>query len=214
MGTSSKPTTWIGLGIIAAAALAAAYNLGRTSAESGNRPQRNQHAASEDDPDLRSALSVAQKRLASCEKTLQRHDQLLEKREETLHIDKDNPTPSPEPALPERCIVASQVKHVHLLAANCGSIRRHFDAYKTILGSSTIDCEIVLDIVSMAQGQSALCDAIIRITEGATYQDAMSDPLAIAAAEDAYATRSEYGDLGYIEKLVKNPECIARMRPQ
>ncbi|KYG02608.1 hypothetical protein BE21_54690 [Sorangium cellulosum] len=107
-----------------------------------------------------------------------------------------------------------QVKDLHMLAANCRSFRRHFDAYKTILGSSTIDCEIVLDIHSVAQGQSALCAAIIRISEGATYQDAMSDPLAIAAADDAYATRNEYGDLGNLNDLVKNPECKARMRPQ
>jgi hypothetical protein len=214
METSPKPTTWIGLGTIAVAALAAAYNLGRTSAESGSRLQRHQEAASKGDPDLRSALSVAQKRLASCEKTLQRHDQHLQKTEETPQTNEDNPTPSPKPALPKRCIVALQVKELHLLAANCRSLRRHFDAYKTILGSSTIDCEIVLDIHSMAHGQSTLCAVIIRSSEGATYQDAMSDPLAIAAAEDAYATRNEYGDLGNINDLVKNPECIAQMRPQ
>lgn len=214
MGTSPKSTTWIGLGTIAIAALAAAYNLGRTSAESGSRPQRHQDAASKDDPDLRSALSAAQKRLASCEETLQRHDQHLQKREETLHTNEDNPTPSPEPALPKQCIIASQVKSLHMLAANCRSFRRHFDAYKTILGSSTIHCEIVLDIVSMAHVQSSFCAAIIRTSEGTTYQDAMSDPLAIAAAEDAYATRNEYGDPGDIKALVKNPECIAQMRTE
>lgn len=214
MGTSPKPTTWIGLGIVAVAVLAAAYNLGRTSAESGSRPQRHQHAASKDDPDLRSALSDAQKRLASCEKTRQRYDQHLQKREESLHTNEDNPTPSSEPAPAKRCIVASQVKQLHLMAANCGSLRRHFDAYKTILGSSTIDCEIVVDIYSLAQGQSTLCAAVIRSSEGATYQDAMSDPLAIAAAEDAYATKNEYGDPGDLRALVKNPECIARMRPE
>ncbi|KYF55285.1 hypothetical protein BE11_29045 [Sorangium cellulosum] len=106
------------------------------------------------------------------------------------------------------------MKQLHLMAANCGSLRRHFDAYKTILGSSTIDCEIVVDIYSLAQGQSTLCAAVIRSSEGATYQDAMSDPLAIAAAEDAYATRNEYGDPGDLRALVKNPECIARMRPE
>ncbi|WP_434042777.1 MULTISPECIES: hypothetical protein [Sorangium] len=214
MGTSPKPTTWIGLGFIAVAALAAAYNLGRTSAERGSRPQRHQEAASKGDPDLRSALSVAQKRLASCEKARQRYHQHLQKREEALHTNEDNPTPSSEPAPAKRCIVASQVKQLHLMAANCGSLRRHFDAYKTILGSSTIDCEIVLEIASMAHGQSTLCAAVIRSSEGATYQDAMSDPLAIAAAEDAYATRNEYGDPGDLRALVKNPECIARMRPE
>lgn len=99
-----------------------------------------------------------------------------------------------------------------MLAANCRSLRRHFDAYKTILGSSTIDCEIILDIQAVAQVQSSFCAAIIRISEGTTYQDAMSDPLAIAAAEDAHATRNEYGDLDDVDELVKNPECIARMR--
>ncbi|MGK4000202.1 hypothetical protein [Sorangium sp. So ce1024] len=212
MGTLPRPTAWIVLGAIAVVALAAAYNLGRSSAEKGSRPQRHQEAASKGDPDLRSALSIAQKRLASCEETLQRHDQHLQKREGTPHTNEDNPTPSPEPALPNRCTVAAQVKELHLLAANCRSLRRHFDAYKTILGSSTIDCEIVLDIASMAHGQSSFCAAIIRISEGAAYQDAMSDPLVIAAAEDAYAIRDEYGDPGDIRALVKRPECRARMR--
>jgi hypothetical protein len=189
MGTSPKPTTWIGLGFIAVAALAAAYTLGSTSAERGSRPQRHQDAASKDEPDLRSALSAARRRLASCEETLQRHDQHLQKREETLHTNEGNPTPSPEPALPKQCVVASQVKNLHMLAANCRSLRRHFDAYKTILGSSTINCEIVLDILSVAHAQSSYCAAIIRISEGTTYQEAMSDPLAIAATEDAYATK-------------------------
>ncbi|MGK4002087.1 hypothetical protein WMF31_05650 [Sorangium sp. So ce1036] len=214
MKTSPKPTAWIGLGFTAVTALAVAYNLGRTSAESGSRPQRHQNAASKDDPDLRSALSAAQKRLARCEETLQRHDQHPQKREEKPHTNEDNPTPPPEPALPKQCIIASQVKELHMLSASCRSLRRHFDAYKTILGSSTIDCEIVLDILSTAQIQSAFCAAIIRNSEGTTYRDATSDPLAIAAVEDAYATRNKYGDLENINDLVKNPECIARMRTE
>ncbi|WP_437718454.1 hypothetical protein WMF45_19715 [Sorangium sp. So ce448] len=214
MGTSPKPTIWIGSGLIAVAALAAAYNLGRTSAESGSRHQRQQGAASKNDPDLRSALSAARKRLASCEETLQRHDQHLQKREETLHTNEDNPTPSPVPALPTQCIIASQVKELQMLGANCRSLRRHFAAYKTILGSNTINCEIVLDVLSVAHAQSSFCAAIIRINEGTAYRDAMSDPLAIAATEDAYATRDEYGNPNDLRALVKNPECISQLRAE
>ncbi|WP_437631755.1 hypothetical protein [Sorangium sp. So ce854] len=214
MGTSPKPTIWIGLGLIAVAALAAAYNLGRTSAEGGSRHQRQQGAASKNDPDLRSALSTARKRLASCEETLQRHDQHLQQREDTLHTNGDESTPSPAPALPKECTIASQVKELQMLAANCRGLRRHFDAYKAILGSNTISCEIVLDVLSVAHVQSSFCATIIRANEGTVYRDAMSDPLAIAATEDAYATRNECGNPDDLRALVKNPECIAQLRTE
>jgi hypothetical protein len=159
MGTSPKPTTWIGLGIVAVATLAAAYNLGRTSAESGSRPQRHQHVASKDDPDPRSALSVAQKRLASCEKTLQRRNHHLQKREEKPHANASNPTLPPAPGPPEQCIIVSQATD---LTANCTNFRRHFNAYKEILGSSTLDCRTVLSIRKLALKQSSICAIVPR----------------------------------------------------
>ncbi|WP_129344521.1 hypothetical protein [Sorangium cellulosum] len=211
METSPKPTTWIGSGIIAVAALAAAYNLGRTSAASDRRPQRHQDAASKDNPDLRSALSAAQKRLTNCEKALQRRDHPLQKRAGKPHINTNNPTASPAPELPKQCIVASQAKD---LTANCTNIRRHFNAYKAILGSSTLGCETVLSILELAQKQYSICAIISRRTLDDTSQpDATSDPRDIDANENAHPLRSEHGDID-MNALVKNPACIARMQTE
>lgn len=101
-----------------------------------------------------------------------------------------------------------------MTAANCGSFRRHFDAYKAILGNNAIDCETVLSIRGLARIQYLLCVRITKVNEDAHFQDVMSDPIAIDAAEDAYTTRSKYGSLDNIDELVKNPECIARMHAE
>lgn len=214
MGTSAKPARWIGSGFIAVAALAASYSLGRISAESVRQPQSHQDTASKDDRHLRSTLSAIQKRLADCEKTLQRRDDHVQKREEKPHATEGNPILSLLPELPERCIVPLQARSLKTTAANCTDFRRHFDAYRTILGSNTLDCDTVLRIRGMARMQYSRCIIITKFNEDAEYQDATSDPIAIDAAEDAYATRSEHGDLDDIDKLVKNPECMARMRPE
>ncbi|WP_437782879.1 hypothetical protein [Sorangium sp. So ce1097] len=213
MGTSPTPTTWIGLGSIAVAALAAAYILGRASAESDSQPQSHQDVASKNDPDLRSTLSATRKRLATCEKTLQRRDHHLQKREENPHANEDKLTPSPEPELPKQCIIASAATQVHTLSANCTNFRRHFDAYKEVLGSSTIGCEIVLSIRDLARNQYSICAAIARSFEDGSHSDITSDIRGVDAMENAYMLRSEYGDID-IDDLVKNPECIARMQTE
>ncbi|WP_437816551.1 hypothetical protein [Sorangium sp. So ce1078] len=194
-------------------AAAAAYNLGRISAEGDKRPRSHQDAASKDDPDLRSTLSATEKRLASCEKTLQRCDHHTQKREEKPRINEENPTILPEPECPKQCIVASQARSVNTMGTNCRNFRWHFDAYKEILGSGTLDCGTILSIRDLAQMQYSGCVAIISVSEDAHYQDATSDPLAVGAVEDAYATRGEYGNID-IDELVKNPECIARMKTE
>ncbi|XXY49354.1 hypothetical protein WME91_56025 [Sorangium sp. So ce269] len=213
MGTSLKPTTWIGLGLIAVAALAA-YNLGRISAVSGNRTQSHQDAASKEDSDLRSTLSATQERLASCQATLQRRDHDLQKIEGKPHATGGNPTPSPEPELPKQCIIAMQAKEQNMVAANCRDFRRHFDAYKAILGSGTISCETILSIRSLARMQYQLCILIIKVDEEIKKQYATSDSIAIDAVEDAYTTKSKHGDVDDIDALVKNPECVARMQTE
>jgi hypothetical protein len=215
MGTSQKPTTWIVLGFIAIAALAATYKLRRIWRESDNQSQSHQDAASKDDPDLRSTLSATQKRLASCEKDLQHRDHHLQKREGKPHSNEDNPTRSPEPEsepeCPKQCIIASQARSVNTMGTNCRNFRWHFDAYKAILGSSTLDCDTILSIRDLAQMQYSICVSIIKVDEDVHFQDATSDPLAVGAVEDAYTTRSEYGDIN-IDELVKNPECMTRMQ--
>ncbi|WP_433929483.1 hypothetical protein AB3662_37725 [Sorangium cellulosum] len=213
MGTSPTPTTWIGLGSIAVAALVVAYNLGRLSAESDKRAHPHQDVASKDDPDLRSTLSATRERLAICEKSLQRRDQHLQEREGKPHTNEDEPTPSPEPQLPKQCMIASAATQVHTLSANCTNFRRHFDAYKAILGSSTIDCETLLSIRDLARNQHSICVAIARSFEDGSHSDLTSDIRGIDAMENSYMLRSEYGDID-IDDLVKNPECIARMQTE
>jgi hypothetical protein len=213
METLLKQIAWIGLGFIAIAALAA-YNLGRVSAASDNRTQSHQDAAGKEDPDLRSTLSATQKRLANCEKTLQRRDHDLQKREGKPHATEGNPTPSPEPELPKQCIIAIQAKEQNRMAANCRDFRRHFDAYKAILSSSTIDCETVLSIRYLARMQYQTCMLIIKVNEEINEKYATNGPVAIDAVEDAYTTKSKHGDVDDIDELVKNPECIARMQTQ
>ncbi|WP_437757888.1 hypothetical protein [Sorangium sp. So ce1389] len=212
MGTSLKPALWIGTGAIAVAALAAAYNLGRISAEGDDQTHLSQDAGSKDDPDLQSTLSATQKRLAICEKNLQRRDQHLHRKEENPHTKDDSPASLPELECPKQCVVASQARSLNTMGASCRNFRWHFDAYKTILGSNALDCDTVLSIRDLAWMQYSLCVGIIKVSEDAHYQDATSDPLAVDAVEDAYATRSEYGDVDDIDELVKNPECIARMQ--
>ncbi|WP_437550941.1 hypothetical protein WME97_08275 [Sorangium sp. So ce367] len=213
METSPTPTTWIALGTITVAALVAAYNLRTISREGVNQPQSHQEAVNKDVPDLQSTLIATQKKLASCEKTLQRRDPGLQKRDEKPHTSEDNPTLSPEPDCPKQCVVASQARSLNTTGANCRNFRWHFDAYKKILGSDTLDCDTVLSIRDLAQMQYSLCVGIIKTNEDAHFRDATRDPLAVDAVEDAYATRSEYGDID-INELVKKPECIARLRAE
>ncbi|WP_437718439.1 hypothetical protein WMF45_19645 [Sorangium sp. So ce448] len=213
MGTSPKPTTWIGLGAIAVAALAAAYSLGKISAESDKQPQWRQDAASKNNTVLQSTLSVARKRLASCEKTLQRRDDHPQKRDENPHADEDKPAPSPEPELSEQCIVKSQAKELYMMAENCRNFRWQFRAYNEILGSDMIDCETVLSIRELAQDQYSACSAVIRHFESASRPDAASDIRGIDAMESAYMFRSDYGDID-VDDLMKNPACIARMQAE
>ncbi|WP_437931771.1 hypothetical protein WMF37_21775 [Sorangium sp. So ce291] len=194
--------------------MAAAYNLGRTSAESDDRPQSHQDAASKDNSDLRSTLSAAQKRLASCEKSLQRRDHHPLMREENPHTSEDIPTPPPERELSKQCIAAMQAKEMTMAGANCRNLRRHFDAYKTILGSRTLDCETVLSIRGLARTQYNICILIIQVNKEINEQGAMIDPLAIDAVRDAYATKSEHDNVNDIDALVKNPACIARMQTE
>lgn len=209
MKTSPKPTTWIGLGFIAVAALAA-YNLGRISAPSDNRPQTRQDVR-KNKPDLRSTLSATQQRLADCEKALLRRDDDLHEGARKPYISEANPTPSPERELSKQCIIAMQAQDLNIAGAHCRNFRRHFDAYKAILGNSTVGCETVLSIRDLAQRQRQTCALITRINEEPGSQDATSDPLAVGAVEDAYTITRKYGDID-INKLVKNPACIVRMQ--
>ncbi|XXY49353.1 hypothetical protein WME91_56020 [Sorangium sp. So ce269] len=213
MGTSPKPKIWVELGAIAVAALAVAYNLGRISVENDNQPQSRQDTASENDRHLQSTLSVARKRLANCEKTLQRRDHRPQKSEEKPHTGEEKTTPSSGPELSEQCIIASQAKELHRMATNCWNFRRQFDAYNEILGSGTIDCETVLSVRDLAQAQYSICSAVIRSFEDTSRPDVTSDILGLDAMESAYMFRSDYGDVD-IDKLVKNPACIARMQTE
>lgn len=213
MGTSPKLTTWIGLGSIAVAALATAYNLGRSSAESDSRPQSHQDAASKDDPTLRSTLRATRRRLAICERDLQRRVHHLQKREAKPHTNEENVTPSPEPELPEQCIIASRASELHTLATSCWYFRWQFSSYKTILGSSTLDCETVLSIRDLARNQYSTCTAVARSFEDASQPDVTSDPRGLDAMENAYLHEREYGDLD-VDELVRNPACIARMQSE
>ncbi|XYI02965.1 hypothetical protein ACMHYB_25705 [Sorangium sp. So ce1128] len=213
MGISPKPATWIGFGVIAVAALAAAYNLGRISAESDNQPRSRQDAASKNAPYLQSTLSVTRKRLANCEKTLQRSDPHLQKSEKKPHANEDKPTPSSEPELLEQCIIASQPNDLHNMSMDCRDFWWLFNAYEEILGSSTIDCETVLSIRDLAQSQHSICTAIIRFLEDPSQPDVTSSILGLSAMENAYVFKSEHGDVD-IDELVKNPACIARMQTE
>ncbi|WP_437947943.1 hypothetical protein WME98_45640 [Sorangium sp. So ce296] len=213
MGTSPKPTTWIVSGSIAAAALVA-YNLGRTSTESDNQPQSHQDAASKDNPDLRSSLSAAQKRLANCEKSLQRRDHHPLMGEKKPLTSEDIPIPPPERELSKQCIAAMQAKELTMAGANCKNFRGHFDAYKMILGSSTLDCETVLSIRGLARTQYNICTLIIQVNKEIDKQGAAIDPVAADAVQDAYAIKGEHGDVNDIDALVKNPACIARMQTE
>ncbi|WP_437593737.1 hypothetical protein [Sorangium sp. So ce1000] len=211
MKTSPKPTTWIGLGFIAVAALAA-YNLGRMSAPSDNRPQTRQDVR-KNKPDLRSTLSATQQTLAICEETRQRRDHDLHEGARKPYISEANATPSPERELSKQCIIAIQAQDLNIAGAHCRNFRRHFDAYKAILGSSTVGCETVLSIRDLAQRQRQICALITRINEEPGSQDATSDPLAVGAVENAYTIISKYGHID-IDKLVKNPACIVRMQAE
>ncbi|WP_437492522.1 hypothetical protein WME75_18205 [Sorangium sp. So ce1014] len=213
MGTSPKPTTWIGLGAIAIAALAAAYNLGKISAESNEQPQARQDAASKNDPDLRSTLSVTRKRLASCEKTLQRRDHHRQKREEHPHTNEDKRIPSPKPEFSEQCRIELQAIELERLAMNCRNFSGTFGAYKAILSSSTIDCEAVLSIRDLARDQYSECSDVIRSFEDASQPNVASDRRGIDAMESAYMFKSYYGDVD-IDELVKNPACIDHMQAE
>jgi hypothetical protein len=211
MKTSPKPTTWIGLGFIVVAALAA-YNLGRISAPRDNRPQTRQDVR-KNKPDLRSILSATQQRLAICEETRQRREHDLHEGARKPHISEDNPTPSPERGLSKQCIVAMQAQDLNIAGAHCRNFRRHFDAYKAILGSSTVGCETVLSIRDLARRQRQVCALIARINEEPGSQDATSDPRAVDAVEDAYTIIGKYGDID-IDKLVKNPACMVRTQAE
>ncbi|WP_437278559.1 hypothetical protein WME90_46335 [Sorangium sp. So ce375] len=209
MKASPEPTTWIGLGFITVAALAA-YNLGRTSAPSDNRTQTRQDVR-KNKPDLRSTLSATQQRLAICEETRQRRHHDLHEGARKPYIREDNATPSPERELSKQCIVAIQAQDINITGNHCRNFRRHFDAYKAILGSSTVGCETVLSIRDLARRQRQICSLITRINEEPGTQDATSDPLAVGAVEDAYTVVSKYGNID-LDKLVKNPACIVRMQ--
>ncbi|MGK3963456.1 hypothetical protein WMF38_04620 [Sorangium sp. So ce118] len=211
MGTSPKPMAWIGFGAIAVAVLTAAYCLGRLSATGDNQPHSHQAVDSKDGPDLRSALSAARERLASCEKTLQHRDNHLQKREGKPRTSEDIPTPSPQPEPLEQCIIASRAKELKWMSANCRDFRWQFNAYEEILGSSTLDCGTVLSIRELAQTQYSICAAVVRSFEDTSQPDVSSDILGIDAMESAYMTKSEYGDVD-IDELVKNPACIASMQ--
>ncbi|WP_437311294.1 hypothetical protein [Sorangium sp. So ce388] len=211
MKTSPKPTTWIGLVFIAVAALAA-YNLGKISAPSDNRPQTHQDVR-KNKPDLRSTLSATQQRLDICEEARQRRDHDLHEGARKPYISEATPTPSPERELSKQCIIAMQAQDLNIAGAHCRNFRRHLDAYKAILGSSTVSCETVLRIRDLAQRQRQTCALITRINEEPGSQDVTSDPLAAGAVEDAYAIIRKYGDID-INNLVKNPACIARIQAE
>ncbi|AUX24542.1 hypothetical protein SOCEGT47_050800 [Sorangium cellulosum] len=102
---------------------------------------------------------------------------------------------------------------MHTLSANCTNFRRHFDAYKAILGSSTIDRETILNIRDLARNQHSICTAIARSFEDGSHSDLTSDIRGIDAMENAYMLRNEHGDID-INELVKNPECIARIQTE
>jgi hypothetical protein len=213
MGTLPKPTTWIGFGAIAIAALAAAYNLGKISAESDEQPQARQDAASKDDPDLRSTLSVTRKRLASCEKTLQGRDHHRQKREEHRPTNEDKRTPSPKPELSEQCRIELQASELDMLDVDCRNFLGTFGAYKEILSSSTIGCEAVLSIRDLARDQYSTCSNVIRYFEDAPQPGVARDRRGIGAMENAYMLKSYYGDVD-IDELVKNPACIDHMQTE
>ncbi|MDC0681719.1 hypothetical protein [Sorangium atrum] len=213
MGTSPKPTTWIGFGTIAVATLAAAFHLGRISAESDKKTQARQDAASKNEPYLQATLSVARKRLASCEKSLQRRDPQLQKREKAPRANEDESTPSPEQEPSEQCVIRSLVKELHTMATNCRNFRWQFNAYEEILGSNTIDCETILSIRDLAQAQHSNCIAVARSFEDASQPDITNNILGLDAMESAYMFRSDFGDVD-VDGLVKNPECIARMQTE
>jgi hypothetical protein len=151
--------------------------------------------------------------LAICEETRQRRDQDPHEGARKPYSSEGNPTPSPERGLSKRCIIAMQAKDLNITGAQCRNFRRHFDAYKAILGSSTVSCETVLSIRDLARRQRQICALITRINEEPGTQDATSDPLAIGAIEDAYTISSKYGDVD-MNKLVNNPACIARMQAE
>jgi hypothetical protein len=211
MKTSPKPTKWIGFWVITIVASATAYNLGRASAESNNQYQSRQDAARDDDSDARSALSVTRKKLVSCEKTLQRRDHPIQKREGKNHAGEGGPTPPPEPALSKQCDIASRATELNRMAENCRDFRWQFNAYEEILSSTSIDCESVLSFRELARDQFSICSAVIRHFESALQPDVTSDIRGLSAMENAYVTKDEYGDVD-IDELVKNPECIARMQ--
>ncbi|WP_437746982.1 hypothetical protein WMF39_19365 [Sorangium sp. So ce1504] len=213
METSSKPTRWLGFGVVAIAASAAAYNLGRASAGSDDQHQSHQDAARNNDSDVRSALSVTRRRLISCEETLQRRDHQHQKREGKPHAREGSPTPPPEPALSKQCDIASRAAELNRMAESCRDFRWQFNAYEEILGNLTIDCESVLNIRELAREQFSICSAVIRHFESASQPDVTSDIRGINAMEGAYMTKDEYGDVD-IDELVKNPECIARMQAE
>jgi hypothetical protein len=213
MRTSPKPTTWIGLGVIAVAALAAAYNLGRISAESDKQPRSRQDAASKNDPYLESSLSVTRKRLANCEKTLQRSDPHLQKSENKPHANEDKPTLSPESELLKQCIIASQPNDLHNMSMDCRDFWWLFSAYEEILGSSALDCETVLSIRDLAQTQHSICTAIVSFLEDPSQPDVASSILGLGAMENAYVFKSEHGDVD-VDELVKNPACVDRMQAE
>lgn len=100
-----------------------------------------------------------------------------------------------------------------MMAMNCRNFRRHFGAYKAILGSRSIDCETVLSIRDLARNQYSICAAVARTFEDSSQQDITNDPRGVDAMEDAYMLRSEYGDID-INELVTNPECVARMNTE
>jgi hypothetical protein len=211
MGTSPKPTTWIGFGAIAVAALAAAYSLGKISVDSNEQPQARQDAASESDPDLRSTLIVTRKRLASCETTLQRRDHHAPKGEGHLHVNEDKRTPPPLPELTEQCKIESQASELEMLAMDCGLFSGMFGAYKAILGSSAIDCDTILSVRDLARDQYSTCSDVIRAFEDELQPGVASDRRGINVMERAYMFKSYYGDVD-IDELVKNPACVARMQ--
>ncbi|WP_157906499.1 MULTISPECIES: hypothetical protein [Sorangium] len=211
MKMSPKPTTWIGLGFIAVAALVA-YNLGRISVASDNRLQTRQNVR-KNKPDPRSILSATQQRLAICEEAHQRRDHDPHEGARQPYSNEGNPTPPPERGLSKQCITAMQAQDLNIAGGQCRNFRRHFDAYKAILGNSTVGCETVLSIRGLAQRQRQICDLLTRVNEEPGSQDAMSDPLAVGAVEDAYTISGKYGDVD-INKLVGNPACIARMQTE
>lgn len=201
------------MGAIAIAALAAAYNLGKISAESNEQPQARQDAASKNDPDLRSTLSVTRKRLASCEKTLQRRNHHRQKRQEHPPTNEDKRTPSPEPELPEQCMIQLQAIELTMLDVDCRSFLGTFGAYKEILGSGTIDCETVLSVRDLARDQYSTCSDVIRYFEDAPLPGVARDRRGIRAMENAYMFKSYYGDVD-IDELMKNPACIVQMQAE